>query len=391
MDNVKIGVIGIGNMGSSHAMAIFEGKVRGLSLAAVCDTDEDKLAWAKQNLSGVAVFGDDTEMIAKANIDAVLVATPHYDHCKIAINALSKNKHVLIEKPAGVYTKQVAEMNETAQKSGKVFCIMYNQRTSPMYQKVRELVQSGVLGEPKRFIWIITNWFRTQKYYDSGSWRATWAGEGGGVLLNQCPHNLDLWQWIFGMPNRVQGFCSYGKYHHIEVEDDVTAYAEYENGATAVFITTTGECPGTNRLEITGDRAKIVLEDKTIKLWTLEKPEREVCFYSESMWEVPKTQYQEIVPKGEETSHTGIMQNFTNSILHGEPLLAPGYEGMNGLTLSNAIHLSDWTGKPVSLPIDADLFEKKLKEKAAASVQKTQIKSEISDLSGSYSSRWDIK
>ena len=202
-------------------------------------------------------FSDYHEMFASGLIDAVLIATPHYLHPTIAIDGFAAGLHVLTEKPAGVYTNQVQMMNDAAKASDRVFGIMYNQRTNPQFQKIREIIKSGRLGECKRLIWIITNWYRTQAYYDSGTWRATWAGEGGGVLINQCPHNLDLWQWMFGMPTRVRATCHYGKWHNIEVEDEVTAYAEYANGASAVFITTTGEAPGTNRLEVTGDRGKV--------------------------------------------------------------------------------------------------------------------------------------
>ena len=276
-ETVKVGIVGIGNMGSAHAKSIFSGNIKGMELAAVCDIAESKRLWADENLPGVPCYEDYKEMIDSGVCDTVIVATPHYFHSPIAIYAFEKGKNVLTEKPAGVYTKQVEEMNAAAKKSGKVFGIMYNQRTNPKFQKMREIVQSGELGELKRCIWIITNWYRTQAYYDSGTWRATWAGEGGGVLLNQCPHQLDLWQWIFGMPNRVMGHCKYGHWHNIEVEDEVTAYAEYPNGATGAFITTTGECPGTNRLEITGDKGKLVWEEGKLTWWKLAVPEREFC------------------------------------------------------------------------------------------------------------------
>ncbi|MHB1485818.1 MAG: Gfo/Idh/MocA family protein [Saccharofermentanales bacterium] len=391
MDNVRIGIIGIGNMGSVHANNIFRGEIRQATLAAVCDIDENKLEWAKANLGDVTRYKDYREMIQSGLIDAVIIATPHYLHPEIAIFAFENKMNVLTEKPAGVYTKKVEEMNKAADKAGTVFCIMYNQRTNPIYKEARNIVSSGRLGEPKHFIWIITNWYRTQAYYDSGTWRATWAGEGGGVLLNQCPHNLDLWQWIFGMPSKVRGFCSYGKYHNIEVDDDVTAYAEYENGSTAVFITSTGDCPGTNRLEITGDRGKIVIEDGKIKFWELAVSEREFCFSSIEGFASPEMSYSEIIPSEIETGHNGILQNYINAILYGEKLLSPGKEGINGLTVSNAIHLSDWTNDWVELPIDGDLYIEKLKEKIASSKKKPDVESKISDVRGSYNSRWDIK
>src|SRR5690606_34449403 len=232
---------------------------------------------------------------------------------------------VLVEKPAGVYTKQVRQMNEAAAKSGKVFSIMYNQRTNPLYVKLRELISSGELGEIRRTNWIITNWYRSQAYYNSGGWRATWAGEGGGVLINQDPHQLDLWQWTIGMmPTRVRAFCHFGKYRNIEVEDDVTAYVEYENGATGVFVTTTGEAPGTNRFEISGDRGKMVIEDGKMTFWRLRVGESEFNASNTSSFAQPECWKCEIPVNGEGPGHMGITQNFVDAILKGTPLIAPG-------------------------------------------------------------------
>ncbi|HIZ56823.1 MAG TPA: Gfo/Idh/MocA family oxidoreductase [Firmicutes bacterium] len=391
MNKVRMGIVGIGNMGSAHARSIFTGNIRDMELGAVCDIAPEKLSWANENLPGVPQFTDYHDLLDSGLIDAVLIATPHYFHPEIAVAAFAKGLHVLSEKPAGVYTAQVEEMNAAAKKSGKVFGIMYNQRTNPLFQKMREIVRDGRIGEPKRCIWIITNWYRTQAYYDSGTWRATWAGEGGGVLLNQCPHNLDLWQWIFGMPVRIRAKCQYGKWHHIEVEDEVTAYAEYANGATGAFITTTGECPGTNRLEITGDRGKMVWENGQLHFWELAEPERKFCFESKQGFAAPAMEMHTIEPEGTETAHNGILQNFTNAILHGEELLAPGYEGINGLTISNAIYLSDWTDEWVDLPIDSARFLELLNEKRAHSHLKEASVSEIQDLRGTYNDRWKVR
>ena len=273
MDTVRVGVIGLGGMGSNHAGYLSRGEIPGARLAAVCDVEPARL----QNVS--EKYGEDVQAFDSADalfeakcIDAVIVATPHYFHPPLVTQALESGYHAMSEKPAGVYTKQVRKMNDVAAKSDRVFGVMFNQRTRGDHQKLKELVESGELGEIKRTIYIINDWFRAQSYYDSGGWRATWAGEGGGVLANQCPHNLDLWQWICGMPERVRAFCHFGKYHDIEVEDDVTAYAEYANGATGVFITSTGEAPGTNRLEISADNGKVVLEGGKITFWRTRVP-----------------------------------------------------------------------------------------------------------------------
>jgi len=386
VDKVRIGVVGIGNMGSAHAKYLAAGDVPNAELTAVCDINPKRLEWARDNLGEhIKLFENAEAMFESKAVDAVIIATPHYDHPPLAISAFKRGLHVLIEKPAGVYTKQVREMNEVAEKSGKVFGIMYNQRTNPVYQKLRDLVKSGELGEIKRINWIITNWYRSQSYYDSGGWRATWAGEGGGVLINQCPHNLDLWQWICGMPRRVRAFCHYGKYHDIEVEDDVTAYMEYENGATGVFITTTGEAPGTNRFEIAGDRGKIVVEEGKLTFWRLRVSERQFNREYKGGFGSPECWKCEIPVHGVETAHRGITTNWVNAILKGTPLLAPGVEGIYGLTISNAMHLSSWLDDWVEIPFDEDLFYQKLKERIDSSkFKKDKKEDKLLDVEGTY-------
>jgi predicted dehydrogenase len=386
MEKLRIGIVGIGNMGSSHAQLLLQGKVPGAQLTAVCDTSPGRLQWAEEQAGEAVLRFNTAEALLQANvIDAAVIATPHYDHPGIAIQCLRHNLHVLIEKPAGVFTRQVREMNEVAAASGKVFGIMYNQRTSPIYRKLRDLIKEGELGAIKRTNWIITNWYRSQSYYDSGGWRATWAGEGGGVLLNQDPHQLDLWQWTCGMPKRVRAFMAFGKYHNIEVEDDVTAYVEYENGATGVFVTTTGETPGTNRFEITGDRGKIVIEDGQMTFWRLRVPERQFNREYQGGFGEPECWKCEIPITGTFTQHQGILENWVQAIQKGGSLLAPGAEGIAGLTISNAMHLSAWTDSWVELPLDEDLFYAKLQERIEkSSFKKTVTANRTLDVGGTH-------
>lgn len=369
MNPVRVGVIGVGNMGAYHAKQLAANKITGAVLTAICDAVEEKKEWVSKELgSDIAFFTNENELFQSGLIDAVIIATPHYSHPSLAIEAFKHELHVLIEKPAGVYTKQVRQMNEAAQQSGKVFSIMYNQRTNPLYQKLRDLIQSGELGEVRRTNWIITNWYRSQSYYDSGAWRATWAGEGGGVLINQDPHQLDLWQWTIGMmPTRVRAFCRFGHYRDIEVEDDVTAYVEYANGASGVFITTTGEAPGTNRYEVSGDRGKVIIENDKMTFWRLRTPEPEFNQTFKGAFGAPECWKCDIPIYGQMTGHDGIMMDWVKSIQHGTPLLAPGEEGIHGLTLSNAMLLSTWTDNWVDLPIDEELFLSELNQRIETS------------------------
>lgn len=384
MKKVRFGIIGVGNIGTVHARYLLAGKVEEACLTAVCDNNPDKHA-AIRRLTGesVVLFSDAREMLESGLIDAVIVATPHYDHPALSIMAMRRGIHTLCEKPAGVYTAQVEEMNACARECDVVFSMMYNQRPNPLYQKVKDLIDSGELGELRRSNWIITNWYRSQSYYNSGGWRATWKGEGGGVLLNQDPHQLDLWQWLVGMPVRMRAFCQFGKHRQIEVENEVTAYAEYANGATGVFITTTAEAPGTNRLEIAGDRGKVVVEEGRLRFWRLRESETEFNarwqngFGEPECWEVT-------IPTAAECSeHDVITRNFTAAILHGEPLIAPGLEGIRGLTLSNAMHLSTWIDDWVAFPFNEQRYYQLLQERIASSVEK-HVASRTLDASGTW-------
>ncbi len=372
MEKVRVGIIGIGGRGSGHAKYFPAGDIPHGELAAVCDIDPDRIQWARDNLGeNVRTFDNGDDLIASGAVDAIIVATPHYDHPTYAIKGFENDLHVLIEKPAGVYTRQVYEMNDAAEKSGKVFALMFNQRTRPHHQKLRELVASGELGDIQRTNYLVTSWFRAQSYYDKGEWRATWSGEGGGVLMNQCPHNLDLWQWICGMPSRVRAFISYGKYHDIEVDDDVTAYVEYDSGATGVFITTTGEFPGSNRLEIATDRGKVVMENNKIVWWRSNVSLSEFSRGYTGGFGKPRSEKLDIPLGDDGGAHRGIINNWCDAILNGSPLLAPGVEGIRGVELANAMLLSSWLDDWVDIPVDRDLYFEKLQEKIQNSQQGT--------------------
>jgi predicted dehydrogenase len=290
----------------------------------------------------------------------------------------------MCEKPAGVYTKQVREMNAAAEKSGLVFGMMFNQRTNAWFRKMHDLVQGGSLGAIKRVSWIITDWYRPQAYYDSGDWRATWDGEGGGVLLNQCPHNLDLLQWICGMPQVVRAFCHNGKWHNIEVEDDVTAYFEYPNGATGTFITSTADAPGTNRFEVTLELGKLVCENtRDLTLYRLAVNEREFCKTAANGFGAPEVKKETVETDGSNEQHNGVLKAFAGRILRGSPLVADGAEGIKGLTLSNAMHLSSWQDRTVTLPLDEDLFLAELNKRRALTKKKTGSAA-VFETAGSY-------
>ncbi len=369
MTKVRLGIIGVGNMGSGHAANVLDGKVSRCELTAVCDHNDSRRA----RFTTAKAFTRPEDLIRSKLADAVLIATPHFSHTPIGIDALQQGLHVLVEKPISVHKGDCERLIAAHANPKQVFAVMFQQRTGPFYQKVRELVRSGELGGVRRINWIITNWFRSQAYYASSAWRATWAGEGGGVLLNQCPHNLDLFQWIFSMPAKVRGSCQFGRYHDIEVEDDVTAYFEYPNGTTAVFIASTGEAPGTNRLEIAAERGRLVYENDALTYTRNEILMGEFSRTSDEHFATPSTTEQKFTFPNHGGQHVEVLQNFVDAILDGKPLIAPAREGIHSVELANAILLSSAQNTSITLPLDAGAYERYLKENIANSRSQKKI------------------
>ncbi len=368
MAKLRMGVIGLGNMGSEHCRLLLSDRAVEAELCCVADLRPERREWARQTLpEHVAIYEDGQALIDAGACEAVIIAVPHYSHPALTVAALDRGLHVLCEKPVAVYTQQARPMVEAAGRSGKTFALMFNQRTNCVYRRLKEIISSGEMGPIKRISWTITDWYRSQAYYDSGSWRATWAGEGGGVLLNQCPHQLDLLQWLFGMPTTVRAFCHEGKWHDIEVEDDVTAYLAFSSGATGVFIASTGDLPGTNRLEVSFDRGKIVCEDGQLLRWMLPMSEAADYRTGADAYPHPALKPEVLETDGLNPQHIGVTNAFIAHVLHGTPLVAEGAEGLNALMLSNAMHLSAWQNQPVSLPLDEALFARLLGERASHS------------------------
>ena len=382
MDNVRLGIVGLGNMGATHATSVLAGKINRLELTAVCDSNPARAARFPQARG----YASAEAMIGAGLVDALLIATSHYSHTDIGIRALQAGLHVLVEKPISVHKADAERLIAAHQDRRQIFAAMFNQRTDPGYRRIRSLIQEGELGEIRRINWIITDWFRTGAYYASGGWRATWAGEGGGVLLNQCPHSLDLLQWMFGMPKRVRAFCHFGRYHDIEVEDDVTAYLEFANGATGVFITSTGEAPGTNRLEITGEGGRVVYEDNKIHHWRNTVPMSAFSRTAVQAFARPENTGVVIPATDRGGQHNEILQNFVDAILAGQPLIAPAEEGLHSIELGNAMTLSTWLDQTIELPLDAARFERLLRQHIRKSRFKKQVAAPVTgeDFSKSF-------
>lgn len=379
MRQVKLGIIGIGGMGSSHAKNIAD--LENCCLTAVCDIDADKVEkFTKEN--NTAGFTDSDNFFQNADIEAVIIATPHYFHNTLAEKAFEYGKHVLTEKPIAVHKADAESMIAAAAKHPELkFAAMFNQRTIPAHRKIKQLIDDGSLGEIRRINWIITDWFRTECYYASGDWRATWQGEGGGVLLNQCPHQLDLLQWFFGVPKSIRATAAFGKYHKIEVEDEVSAFLEYSNGATGIFVASTGEAPGTNRLEIAAERGRLVYENGKIEFKRNEIPVSEFSATTDQRFGRPDCWNIEIkAADSNPTQHRDIIEDFANAIINDTAVMAPASEGINSLEIGNAMLLSALKDKTVELPMDSAEFAVELKKLADNSkFEKKNITANIAD------------
>ncbi len=392
MKKVRLGIIGIGQQGGFYlgamtgvamnpGMPVQKAELEQIEVGAVCDTDPAKRERLKELFPEMPIYEDYIEMLESGNIDAIVTTVPHYLHTVMGIEALNRNIHVLLEKPAGVYTKQVQEIIDVSNaKPELTFAVYFNQRMNPLYRKLKEIIDNGDIGELRRTNWLITNWYRPQAYYDMSAWRATWEGEGGGVLVNQAPHQIDLLQWLCGMPKSVYAKCQYGYQRNIAVEDDVTALLDYGNGATGVFVTCTHDVVGTDRLEIVGDKGKIVVNNsKTANVMRLKKSEKDINAETKSLMEVHKLMMgaatggndlyetetiEYATPWGQQ--HMDVLKNFAANIVDKTPLVAPGAEGINAVRLANAIHLSSWLDKEIDIDFDQDEFYAELSKKVEA-------------------------
>jgi predicted dehydrogenase len=369
MNKVRLGIAGLGNMGKFHADYLLQGKVNRCELVAVSSTTPARL----ESYSKLKTFQSAEKMIHSGAIDALLIATPHYQHTTLGIEALQQGVHVLVEKPISVHKADCERLIAAHRDKKLVFAAVFQQRAEPKFKKIKSLLVNRELGEITRVNWIITDWFRTETYYASGGWRATWKGEGGGVLLNQCPHNLDMLIWLIGPPARVRGFCQLGRFHNIEVEDNVTAYLEWPNRATGVFITSTGEAPGSNRLEIAGEHGKIVVENQKIAFTRNETSMFEFGKTSKVGFAKPDVWNIEIPYDTTAGAHQHITQNFVDAILDGTPLIAPASEGIHSVELANAILYSSMENRTIDLPLDSAAYERKLQQLIAESKFKKKV------------------
>ncbi|OGV39318.1 MAG: hypothetical protein A2X48_24380 [Lentisphaerae bacterium GWF2_49_21] len=385
MKKIRIGIAGAGNAGMMHLKSLLGGNFPEAEVVAICDKTGRLEALKKDIPQSVKVYTEYSTMLADKVCDAIIITTPHFFHPEMAIEAFKAGCHVFCEKPAGVFTENVKEMNKAAEKSGKIFSMHFNRRLEPIFAKLKEMISSGETGPVKRISWTATNWFRSDAYFASGAWRGTWKGEGGGLLLNQCIHDLDIWQNLFDIPAKVRSSCYFGKFHdNMEVEDEVTAIFEYKNRKSGVYIASTGESPGTNRLEIFCDNGKIIVEDRKIKFLRTEGPVDDFCRKKGAGFGEPKNSLVEVEVDGKADLSKGILKNFIEAVAGKANLLVDGKEGLKSLELANAIILSSWLDKTVSIPVDDKLYRKELQKRIDSSTLKKKVDHQVLDLKDSF-------
>lgn len=380
---MKIGIIGLGNIGRVHAKNIQDGLIGNAELVAVANQPIESMDDFKEQ--GIACFDDGTKLIESGLAEAVIVALPTHMHAPMGILALEAGLHLMMEKPLACHKAEGERILAARQREGQVAALMMNQRTHPCYVKIKQWMDNGEIGELQRVSWTMTNWFRPEIYYQSSPWRATWKGEGGGVLMNQCPHNIDVLQWLVGMPAKVRAHCSFGKYHDIEVEDEVTAYFEFDNGATGQFTASTGESPGSNRLEIVGDLGTVITDGSTV---TLIRNGESVSAFSrttDEMFGAPETREEIYEPAEAVNQHAVILNNFLQAAIGETELIAPMEAGLQSLQLAGAMIFSTWIDDTVELPLDAVAYEAAIQERIAQSKPREVVQTAAKvDMSKSY-------
>lgn len=369
MENEKVRavVIGFGGMGRQYVSMIHEGQIEGMELAGVCCRNAAGQAEIKSLYPKANIYRDVAATFEHAGeFDAVVIVTPHTTHVEIGKMAAKAGKHILMDKPAGVTTKEVKELIAAAHKAGISFSMIFNTRFSGAYEKVKEMLLEGTAGKLVRAVWICNTWYRTPAYHRSAPWRSTWKGECGGLLINQCQHYLDIWQWLLGMPDQVYASVDYGKYNDFTVDDSVDLQFFYENGLHGTFISASGETPSVNRLELWGTKGRLCLKDG-VKLTFDENvmSTEEFARVNTDIYGKLDHRIREISVKPQgETGYRRLFQNFTDHIRKGVPLLTDGNDGLRTLTLANGAYLSSWLGRKVDFPIDDDEYARRLEEKA---------------------------
>lgn len=360
---VRTALIGAGTMGKNYLRRVMKGNAPTMTITAVVARRAETQQEVREICGDtVSIFANEDELYAHSDLfDAVLIVTPHKLHPAMGMNALRHGKHLLLDKPVAESVAACRELLETAGNSGLVFSVVFHQRTYPKYQRIRSMIQNGEIGTVNRILLENSRYFRTPYYHHSGSWRSSWKGEGGGALINQGQHILDIWQWLFGMPEELYAEIGFGKYNDFRVDDEALLTMRYPGGKTGVFILTTGEGSYTEKLEIAGSKGTILLEEEHLTVTTFDQDLQEYRKNaSVNSRENLRSDVREETFETNESCQEAILENFARAIEYGEPLLVDGQDAVNALELTNAAYLSAWKHMPVKLPVDAEEYRKQL-------------------------------
>ena len=365
MEQIRTVLIGFGGMGRQYAAMLRDGEIEGMTLTGVCCRNAPGQQLLREEYPGVAIYQDVEDTLTHAGAyDAALIVTPHTSHVAIARRMVAAGKHILLDKPAGVYAREVRALVEQAAAARVSFGMMFNNRANAAFAKARELLQSGIVGTPVRAVWVCNTWFRTPAYHKSAPWRSSWNGECGGLLINQSQHYLDIWQWLLGAPDAVYADLCFGRYAPITVDDAVDMQLYYDNGLHGTFISSTGENPGVNRLEIWGEKGRLCVEDTArVLVDENEMPTTAFAACNREVYGKLAHHVREIPVKANPEMYQTILRRFSDHLRKGTPLLADGEDGLRAVELTNAAYVSAWQGRKIRLPVDPAVYEELLHKK----------------------------
>lgn len=309
---------------------------------------------------GCPAFPDYPSMLSATRPDVVVIMTPHPFHAEIAIAALEAGCHVLCEKPMAVHVGEADAMIAAAERAGRLLAVSLQFRHRPEIVAAKQIVDAGGLGELQR-VDVLACWTRANRYYQQMPWRGTWKGEGGGVLMNQAPHNLDLACYLAGPPSRVVAWTR-TRLQPIEAEDTAHAMLSWPGGAMGTIHASTAEADTGDRIELLGTGGRLLVTPGHLTYERFSPDLRQHVQETEILWGGPEAQSVPVdLPPGE-ADHAAVYRDLHDAILHGTPLRSDGVQGRLSLELANAITLSSQRDVAVSLPLDRTAYAELLAE-----------------------------
>ena len=366
---MKLGIAGIGVIGESYLKLFKEGRIKEGEVAAVASRNTQRVEkiLEKLNLQEVRVYGSLKEMLEKESLSGVIITTPHKLHVSMMKEALQMGVSVLTDKPLSSTRKEAEEMAVFAKDyPDLVKGVLFNKRANPIHKEIKKIIESGELGILRRALYEVTDYYRSHRYYEESGWRGTYEEEGGGVLMNQAVHQMDLLTWFTDLPKEVMAFLKEGSHRPMTTENDAYLHLFYEGGGVGHFITSTHESPGVHRLELSFDQGQILMEnEKTLKITKLQEPEEDFSRKTETLFaHVPGTlEVKEFEPLEDKEEHVRTIENFIRAIEGKEKIQSSLEEAVKSITLVNAAYLSHFTGKKGAMDFSLEEYDRELHRK----------------------------